>query len=109
MSELPASIAGAQPGNTAGRGSLGSAAAVTSRAAGTPPTRPAGPASAPGPVQTAISRRWGSCYLEHWVGVMPRLNDAKGGASSGPAPGLCLGILVRNDPFPIPALPALSQ
>lgn len=78
MSEPSAPIAGAQPRNTAGLGSPGSAATLTSRATATPPARPA-PSS--GRVQRAVSSSQGSSYLELWVGVMPRLNDAKGGAS----------------------------
>lgn len=81
MSELPVPISGAQPGSTAGPGSPRSAATVTSWAAVTPLARPA-PAS--GRVQPAISRGWVRRYLELWVGVMPRLNDAKGGASQAP-------------------------
>lgn len=81
MSKLPVPISGAQPGDTAGRGSPRSAATVTSWVAVTPLARPA-PAS--GPVQRAISRCWVPGYLELWVGVMPRLNDAKGGASQAP-------------------------
>lgn len=81
MSELPVPISGAQPGSTAGRGSPRSAATVTSWVAVTPLACPA-PAS--GRVQPAISRCWLRRYLEPWVGVMPRLNDVKGGASQAP-------------------------
>lgn len=81
MSELPVPISSAQPGDTAGRGSPRSAATVTSWVAVTPLVRPA-PAS--GPVQRAISCCWVRGYLELWVGVMPRLNDAKGGVSQAP-------------------------
>lgn len=59
------------------------------------------PAPALGRVQPAISCFWGCGYLELWVGVMPRLNDAKGGASSGPSPDPCLGILEWHDRVPM--------
>lgn len=79
----PAPFAGAQPRNTAGWGSPGSAATVTSRATATPPARPA-PSSVR--VQPAVSSSRGSSYLELWVGVMPRPNDAKGGNLLTPRP-----------------------
>lgn len=81
---------------------------ITGRSNAPCPPRPA-PASRR--VPPAISPSWGRGYLELGVGVVPRLNDAKGGAS-GPSPGPCLGILLRDDPLPIGArssLPARSR